>query len=358
MDIDKSKMVFISLTDEPNGAENVLLMAATAADGDMIFLRKGKTNRLKIPANVSAQYLSDNSIPHGLMKLIPKLGKISSYEIIMSTHPYLNAILGMLKRMGYIRSKLIARECTSVFTRFSGIRKWTYAALYRIGYPGVNLVVCQTEAMKDQLLEHNSFIAAQKILVQPNPIDFSGVLARSNQQILNGDANVPFICAAGRLIPEKGFDILIDAFKQLSIKHPGLKLLILGDGKERDALMARIADNNLNDEVFLKGHIDNPVPYFKHAKLCVVSSIKEGFPNVLLEMMAVNSSVISTLCAGGIEEIPGIQKVPVNDVPKLALAMENAINHQSNNQGIIYEYLNARKPDLFCKAIVNTLIKN
>ncbi|MBT2561450.1 glycosyltransferase [Pedobacter sp. ISL-68] len=352
----EKRMIFISLTDAPNGAENVLLMMATAVNGEMYFLKKHPFTGLKISEGISKRYLSKKTIFWGFVKLVPILRKYKKDDVLMSTHPYLNAFLGFLKLIGYLRSKLIVRECTSVFTRFTGIKKRIYQIIYRIGYPAVDLVVCQTTLMKMQLLDHNSFLSKHKILVQPNPVDFNKIIAKSDQPLINGDAKLDFICSAGRLIPEKGFPILIKAFKLIQQEYPKLKLLVLGEGKERASLINIIEENNLSDSVFLKGQIDNPAPYFKQAKLCVVSSIKEGFPNVLLEMMSVNSAVVSTLCAGGISEIPAITKVEVNNVEALAKAMGEKLKHNQNPDAeTAMQYLYGRRPEIFAQSILNAL---
>ena len=352
----QKKIIFISLTDAPNGAENVLLMMATAVNGEIYFLKKHAFSGLKISERISKRYLAKKTIFWGFVKLVPLLRKYKKDDVIMSTHPYLNAFLGFLKRIGYLKSKLIARECTSVFTRFTGIKKRIYKIIYRMGYPAVDLVVCQTELMKVQLLEHNRFLLKSKVLVQPNPVDFNKIIAKSAQPLINGDAQLDFICSAGRLIPEKGFPVLIKAFKLIKKEHPDLKLLLLGEGKERDLLTNIIQENNLTDSVFLKGQTDNPAPYFKQAKLCVVSSIKEGFPNVLLEMMSVNSAVVSTLCAGGISEIPAIDKVEVNNVEALAEAMGKTLKYKQNQSTeTTMQYLYGRRPEVFAQSILSAL---
>src|ERR1700754_1350569 len=148
----KQNMVFISMSDEANGAENVLLMAATATGAPLLFLKKAKTGGLRIPAGQVSQYVSSKSMLMGFLGLIRLLKPYRKGFIIMSTHPYLNAYLGFLKRIGYLKSQLIVRECTSVFTRFTGLKKWSYQLAYRLGYPGVSLVVCQTALMRNQFI--------------------------------------------------------------------------------------------------------------------------------------------------------------------------------------------------------------
>ncbi|WP_183564194.1 glycosyltransferase [Mucilaginibacter sp. SP1R1] len=348
------KVVFISMSDMVGGAENVLLMAACASEAPTIYLKKGASGRLNIPAGQQVQYATDKSMSAGFFKLITLLKPYRSGFVIMSTHPYLNAYLGFLKRIGYLRSKLIVRECTSVFTRYTGLKKLSYQLAYQLGYRGANLVVCQTGLMRDQFLQHVSFVPAQKVIVLENPVNLQQIINKAESPLNDPDTDADFICAAGRLIPEKGFLILINAFSYIEKQYPDLKLLILGEGPERHELTQLIEALGLQSRIILKGRIDNPMPYFKQAKVCVVSSIKEGFPNVLLEMMSTNPVVVSTLCAGGIETIPGILKAETNNVNALVSVIKKALDEGADDKTDIQQYLNNRTPEIF----INSLLKS
>ena len=349
----KQNVVFISMSDVANGAENVLLMASGATGAPILFLKKVKTGGLRIPAGQEFRYATDKNMLMGFLGLINLIKPYRHDFIIMSTHPYLNACLGFLKRIGYLKSQLIVRECTSVFTRFAGFKKLSYKLAYQLGYPGVNLVVCQTSLMRYQFLQHVNFVPDQKVIVQENPVNLEQILKRAGSPLNDPDTDADFICAAGRLIPEKGFSVLIYAFSCIEEQYPGLKLLILGEGPERTELTKLIETLGLTTRVILKGRIDNPMPYFKKAKICVVSSIKEGFPNVLLEMMAMNQSVVSTLCAGDIENIPGILTAKANSVNELALTIEKALDRNARSGSeIIKQYLHNRTPEKFIYALL------
>lgn len=359
MKINNSLIHIISMTDLPNGAESVLLKLAIAVKGELIFVRKNVGNSLIIPDSQKRTYLSNTSLLRGLIKLIKELRKLDNKHIVMSTHPSINVFLGFLKRIGYLKPKLIVRECTSVFTRFHGLKKLAYLMLYKMGYPGVDLVICQTDLMKSQLLIHNPFLSKKNVVVRPNPVDTEKLLSLAQLPLTDIESQENYICSAGRLIPEKGFDILIEAFVNLHQKHPDLKLFILGEGKEKEALSELIKEKNLQEAVILKGHILNPAPYFKNARLCVVSSRMEGFPNVLLEMMALNSNVVSTLCAGGIYSIPNIITAKANNVEDLEKAMHQALIHSEKYQTTEFnphaDYLNDRKPSHFAQSILDAI---
>jgi glycosyltransferase involved in cell wall biosynthesis len=346
------RLLFVSMSDTAGGAENILCMVASVTDSPLVFLKHIYNSRLQIPKFLKVKYLTNGSMLLGFFKLVKALYPYRKDYTIISTHPYLNSYLGLLKRVGYIKSNLIVRECTSVFTRYTGIKKLTYQIAYRLGYPAVNLIICQTEIMRSQLLEENKFIPMNKALTKENPIDLNHILKKAEEPLNDSNDNSDFICSAGRLIAEKGFSILIHAFVNIAQRHNNLKLLILGEGKERNNLNSLIKETGLEGRVILMGHVDNPIPYFKKAKLCVVSSIKEGFPNVLLEMMAVSSSaVISTLCAGGIEDIPSIVKVKVNDAIALTAAMDSVLHSYSKDNDVKY-YFKRRTPKNYIDSIL------
>ena len=353
INLDLKKLVFISLTNSAGGAENVLLMMANINNSPLIFLKQVFSAGLHFNKNQKVQYLNKKSIFIGFIFLLARLFHYRRGYIIVSSHPYLNAYLGFLKRVGFLKSVLVARECTSIFTRYKGLKKLSYQIAYKLGYNSHSLIICQTDVMRNQLLEHNKFISPNKVVILENPIDIEHVKKGAVEFISDDDLKSSFICAAGRLIPEKGFSILIKAFADIAPEHKNLRLIILGDGPEKNNLLQIIKQLSLLDRVILKGHVNNPFPYFKQAKLCVVSSIQEGFPNVLLQMMAVNKCVLSTLCAGGIEEITTIIKTEVNNVNALRLAISSALDESCKfEQG--NDYFKNRTPDIF----LNTVLKN
>jgi glycosyltransferase involved in cell wall biosynthesis len=352
----KPKLLFVSITDKANGAENILLQAARASNATLLFLKKVESGGLNIPENQQIEYVSTKSILGGFLRVIKYLNPYRTNYIIFSTHPYLNAYLGFLKRIGFLQSKLIVRECSSVLTRYEGLKKWSYKLAYRLGYPGANLIVCQTCSMRDTFVQHLPYIDKRTVIIQKNPIDIEQNLIKANEALPAADAAAEFICAAGRFIPEKGFDILLMAFDEIKASRPNLQLLIFGEGPEQAPLEKLVSDLNLKDRVILKGWIANPMPYFKHAKACVVSSIKEGFPNVLLQMMILNPIVISTNCAGGIDEIPGIYLAEAGNVNSLTSAINIALSTNSNHTDLIMQYVKDRTPEIFIKSILNALV--
>lgn len=140
----------------------------------------------------------------------------------------------------------------------------------------------------------------------------------------------PVVMGIGGLRTQKDFPTLIRAFARVHERLP-CRLMILGQGRQRDRLL-RLADAlGLRDAVALPGFDPNPYRYLARAALFVLSSRWEGSPNVLTEALALGTPVVATDCRSGPREI--LQDgafgalVPVGDVDALAAAMAEALHN-------------------------------
>ena len=117
-----------------------------------------------------------------------------------------------------------------------------------------------------------------------------------------GSGEPPVILAAGRLTRQKDHETLLRAFALLRQSTPA-RLLILGEGEERNNLEALIDRLGIRPDVQLQGFVLNPFAHMARARLFVLSSQWEGFGNVLVEAMACGAPVVSTDCPSGPAEI-------------------------------------------------------
>ena len=135
----------------------------------------------------------------------------------------------------------------------------------------------------------------------PNSIDFESIFKSSQERLTQkGD----FIVAVGRLYNEiKQFDKLIEVYAKSNLVRKRIKLIILGDGPDKNELIKQVEKLNLKEYVIFTGFIKNPYMYMKRAKFQVLSSKLEGFPLVILESLALGTPVVSFDCETGPSEM-------------------------------------------------------
>jgi glycosyltransferase involved in cell wall biosynthesis len=133
-----------------------------------------------------------------------------------------------------------------------------------------------------------------------------------------------YVLAVGRLHRQKGYEHLLRAFARVRV-HPPSHLVILGEGDEREELEALATSLGIAPRVHFLGYAANPLAYMRHAAIFVLSSLAEGFGNVLVEALACGTPVISTDCPHGPREILADGRfgtlVCVGDVDALAQAI-------------------------------------
>jgi glycosyltransferase involved in cell wall biosynthesis len=184
---------------------------------------------------------------------------------------------------------------------------------------------CNAQALKTMMMERFP-IQEDRITVIPNGVDLD--YFRPATERLPGDKRV-VLCIA-RLVPEKDHETLIAAFSLVAARHPEAELWLVGDGPRRQAIR-RLANRRLPPGRLrlLPGQSDIK-PLLQQSSLFVLSSIREGLPNVVLEAMAAGLPVVAT-DVGGLSEVvqPGETGwlVAPKDVPALSDAICHLLAH-------------------------------
>ncbi|MBS0581180.1 MAG: glycosyltransferase [Proteobacteria bacterium] len=149
----------------------------------------------------------------------------------------------------------------------------------------------------------------------------------------------PTLLAIGRLSPEKGFELLIQAFAQARASTGSrYRLVVVGEGPERDNLTRCISALGLQDDVLLAGFLEGPDRLLAQAVGFVMSSYTEGMPLVLLEALQWGAPVVATR-VGAIPEIlehsrAGAVMVPPHDLPALRQALGQLMAAPGKRQAI------------------------
>ena len=140
-----------------------------------------------------------------------------------------------------------------------------------------------------------------RLCLLDNPVDVSEVARASQEEQGWMPPLGPYVLAAGRLVPQKGFETLLAAFARLD--DPALHLVILGQGELRGRLEAEAQRLSLTGRVHLPGAVRNPYPLMRGADLFALSSVYDPFPNVLLEAGACGLPVVAFRCPGAARDI-------------------------------------------------------
>jgi glycosyltransferase involved in cell wall biosynthesis len=171
-------------------------------------------------------------------------------------------------------------------------------ALVRILYPRADGIIAVSQGVKDTLVK-DFFVSADRVTVIPNPFDIDRIATLALQpapfEIAPGDW-----ATMGRLVPTKNAALAIRAFVAASTKG---RLFVLGDGPLRGELEALVRDLDASDRVRICGFVENPYAVLGRCDAYILPSEAEGFPNAMVEAMALGKPVVATDCPSGPSEI-------------------------------------------------------
>jgi glycosyltransferase involved in cell wall biosynthesis len=189
-------------------------------------------------------------------------------------------------------------------------------------------VVCQSDAMRRDLARELGERAGLHVIF--NPIDVASA-AGVEPATSRGK---PALVSMGRLMPQKGFDVLLGAFERIHAAHPGAHLTIYGDGPDRAALALQAQTLGITDAVTFAGFTSDPLSVLRGADLFVLASRYEGFPNAALEALGCGTPVVLTDCPGANAEIvePGLngRLAAAVDSVSVAKAVEIALAERAS----------------------------
>ena len=211
----------------------------------------------------------------------------------------------MLKKFSKNKFKLILREAVDPYvaanTQRNFILERIILFLKKKLYPKSDRIIAISQGVKDSLVNKLS-IDAKMINVVYNPAADEKIIDLSLEITDDYSFKNYTIVNIGRLTRQKDHLTLLKAFK-LVIKETKCNLLIIGEGSERQNIENYIRNNDLENYVKLLGYKSNPWKYLSRSNLFVLSSIWEGFGNVIVESMLLGIPVISSRCKSGPAEI-------------------------------------------------------
>ena len=187
----------------------------------------------------------------------------------------------------------------------------------RVVYPWADVVTANSKGALDAL---QAFVPEEKLAFLPNP------LAEQPSSETFAFA-APTVITVGRLVEQKGIDVLLVAWAKVAASLPAWRLALVGDGPLADALKEQASKLGVEDSVDWVGHVSDPFPLLRGAKLFVMTSRFEGTPNALLEAMACGLPAVVSDASPGPCELIGTEEsragliVPVEDANATADAI-------------------------------------
>lgn len=193
-------------------------------------------------------------------------------------------------------------------------------------------IICVSNGVKQDLLQ-NIGIKPKSICVISNPYDAEAIRAAACEEI--PDICKPYIVSIGSFNKIKRHDILLEAYALADIPH---RLVLVGDGNERNYIERKIAELGITEKVILVGWKKNPYPYIKNASLTIISSDSESLSSVVIESLILRTPVISTDCIGPKEILQSELSAFLSPISNHALLAQNITKAISKYPTIKDEY--------------------
>ena len=219
---------------------------------------------------------------------------------------------------------LVARETNShrVRDNLSRVQRAVVSRVYR----RAAAVIALSEGIRRELIE-DCRLEPGRVVTIHNPVDIDDFDSGAAGAGRPWPGEGPVVVAAGRLVRQKGFDILLHAFA--AMRSHDARLAILGDGPEHGGLWKLAGELGVAGRLIMPGHIADPAPWFARAAAFALSSRWEGFGHVLVEAMVCGAPVAAFDCPHGPIDIIDHEEtgllLPPGDAQALTEALDRLI---------------------------------
>jgi len=292
------------------GAENVCISLANEMDArgwvvNLIIVNDNESLRVSdLSPSVNLHSLGASRTRSALLPLMLFLIK-NKPKLVVVFNSELTLLMVLAKSLIRSNVKILSRNINTLSIRIQSMeglwRRRFYIGLIKYLYPKVDHIVNQCQGMKDDLVSLASFRDDQiSVIYNPVGVPISSYL-ENNYNDVERPSNY-FICV-GRLEHQKAFHYALQAFSKICSEYSDFRLKIIGKGSLEKALRAQAELLNISDKVDFIGYVRNPVHYYIGARATLLTSVYEGFPNVLIESIFLGTPVLSFDCPSGPNEI-------------------------------------------------------
>lgn len=284
----------------------------------------------RLPDGVAVHVIHSNSSANPItwLKVGRRIHKLKP-DVVIGWSTYANFV-AMVTSVLSRNSKLIVSERNYIPQMYSSavvsvFRRKIVLELIKMLYSRADVVTANSSMNLGFLKKFVGPGPQYKLLPNVYDSDATDLSADNTTNPAADSSDNPRILAVGRLVHQKGFDVLLQAFSEVHRQRPNWKLHIVGDGPERESLLKLTESLGLIDVVVWLGRDPNPFPYYRWSDIVVVPSRFEGFPNVPLEAMGHGKAVICSNCKSGPAELLNNGQfgvlTPVGDSVALAAAI-------------------------------------
>lgn len=242
-----------------------------------------------------------------------------------------------LAKLVGVKTKLVVRQANRLESQLKGYPFPIGILMYPLiamAYKKADLIITPSKGLMSDLTE---FMKAEESKIQLiyNPTVTTDIYEKAQQPTNHPwleQKSCPIVIGAGRLKPQKDFVTLIKAFARVKCNFPDAKLIILGEGVQRQELEILATKLGIKQDVDLVGFQENPYAFIAKADVFVLSSIYEGLPNILIEALALKKKIVATNCHSGPAEILKFGQygrlLPIQSPILLETAISQALEEQ------------------------------
>lgn len=330
----RKKIVFFIPSLTGGGAQKVLFNILNNIDKGkykvylIIVNRRGDVYSNYISKEIQLINLNKKSTKYSICALIMKVREIEP-DILMGFLIHGNIIVSLISKFLKKKTKIVL-SMHSVLTQ--KINSKVIIKIVDFFYKKADAIVTVSYGVKKDMVKVLN-IEQEKFRVIYNPIVDSRLkeLSKENVNHLWFTNNYNVIVAIGRLVPLKDYDTVLKTFA--AVKEKNKRLIIFGDGKQKDFLLKLSKELKIEKQVEFMGFKENPYKYLSKARVFIQCSTQEGFGNTIVEAMACGVPVISTNCPVGPREIitDGVNGclVRIGDYVSIAYNIDKILSNDS-----------------------------